>query len=31
MNTNFMFDKKNLNLAEEIIKKYPPKGKRSAI
>ncbi|EER21795.1 MULTISPECIES: NADH-quinone oxidoreductase subunit NuoE [spotted fever group] len=31
MNTNFIFDKKNLNLAEEIIKKYPPKGKRSAI
>ncbi|ABV84710.1 MULTISPECIES: NADH-quinone oxidoreductase subunit NuoE [spotted fever group] len=29
--TNFTFDKKNLNLAEEIIKKYPPHGKRSAI
>ncbi|HJD60464.1 MAG TPA: NADH-quinone oxidoreductase subunit NuoE [Rickettsia endosymbiont of Omalisus fontisbellaquei] len=31
MNTSFTFDKKNLNLAEEIIKKYPPHGKRSAI
>ena len=29
--TNFSFDKKNLSLAEDIIKKYPPEGKRSAI
>lgn len=28
---NFTFDKKNLSLAEDIIKKYPPEGKRSAI
>jgi len=34
MNTNiinFTFDKKNLTLAEGIIKKYPSEGKRSAI
>jgi NADH-quinone oxidoreductase subunit E len=34
MNTkiiNFTFDKKNLKLAEDIMKKYPPAGKRSAI
>ncbi|WP_341786841.1 NADH-quinone oxidoreductase subunit NuoE [Rickettsia endosymbiont of Cantharis rufa] len=31
MNTNFTFDKKNLNLAEKIKKKYPSHGKRSAI
>ncbi|AAU03822.1 NADH-quinone oxidoreductase subunit NuoE [Rickettsia typhi] len=30
-NFTFAFDKKNLNLAETIIKKYPPNGKRSAI
>ena len=29
--TSFIFDKKNLNLAEDIVKKYPPHGKRSAI
>ncbi len=28
---NFSFDKKNLILATDIIKKYPPEGKRSAI
>ena len=31
MRTNFTFDKKNFNLAEEIIKKYPLEGKGSAI
>jgi len=31
MSTNFTFDKKNLSLAADIIKKYPPEGKRSAI
>ena len=29
--TDFIFDKKNLSLAAEIIKKYPTEGKRSAI
>ncbi|HJD56311.1 MAG TPA: NADH-quinone oxidoreductase subunit NuoE [Rickettsia endosymbiont of Pyrocoelia pectoralis] len=29
--TNFTFDKKNLALAADIIKKYPPEGKRSAV
>lgn len=29
--TNFTFDKKNLVLAADIIKKYPPHGKRSAV
>ena len=29
--TNFSFDKKNLSLAEDIIKKYPSEGKKSAI
>lgn len=30
-NTDFTFDKKNLELAANIIKKYPPEGKRSAV
>ncbi|WP_341789346.1 NADH-quinone oxidoreductase subunit NuoE [Rickettsia endosymbiont of Polydrusus tereticollis] len=29
--TNFTFDKKNSKLAEDIIKKYPAEGKRSAV